>query len=246
MVNVELPEAASLQRTEAVMRKIDAILKTEPALRYASGIAGFSILSQTTAAATHCTSASSQPYQSAHDPALQSAPVVASVNQKLAACSTRARSLFCLPPFPASARPAGVDFFIQDHAGKSVDYLWGNTQKFLAAARKRPELARMNLTFSPAVPQLFANVDNDKVFKLGVSIERRVPRAADFARRLLRQPVQSLRPRVEGLRRGGAASTEARGRTWASFTYATSKARWSRCRRWSGCSRLRSRIHHPL
>jgi HAE1 family hydrophobic/amphiphilic exporter-1 len=49
--------------------------------------------------------------------------------------------------------------------------LWQNTQKFLAAARKRPELGRMNLTFSPAVPQMFAAVDKDKVFKLGVTID---------------------------------------------------------------------------
>jgi len=51
-----------------------------------------------------------------------------------------------------------------------VDYLWNNTQKFLAAAHKRPELAQINLLFSPAVPQLFAAVDKDKAFKLGVPI----------------------------------------------------------------------------
>ena len=53
----------------------------------------------------------------------------------------------------------------------TVDYLWQNTQKFLAAAHKRPELARMNLIFNPGGPQMFAAVDKDKVFKLGVSIE---------------------------------------------------------------------------
>jgi len=52
-----------------------------------------------------------------------------------------------------------------------VDYLWNNTQKFLAAAKKRPELGPMNLVFDPAIPQMFAAVDKDKVFKLGVSIE---------------------------------------------------------------------------
>src|SRR5208282_2528018 len=59
----------------------------------------------------------------------------------------------------------------QDHAGKTVDYLWQNTQKFLAAAKKRPELGPMNLLFDPATPQMFAAVDKDKVFKLGISIE---------------------------------------------------------------------------
>ena len=73
-----------------------------------------------------------------------------------------------LPPaIPGIGQASGLDFFIQDRAGKSVDYLWQNTQAFLAAAHKRPELARMNLVFSPSVPQMFAAVDKDKVFKLG-------------------------------------------------------------------------------
>ena len=170
LVNVELPEAASLQRTVLVMRKIEAILKTEPALRYASGIAGFSILSQTTGSRNAVYFCQLKPFNQRMSPALQSAPVVASVNQKLAGLLDARAFAFLPPAIPGIGQAGGVDFFIQDHTGKSVDYLWGNTQKFLDAARKRPELARMNLTFSPSVPQLFANVDHDKVFKLGVSI----------------------------------------------------------------------------
>ena len=149
LVNVELPEAASLQRTVLVMRKIEAILKTEPALRYASGIGGFSILSQTTGSRNAVYFCQLKPFNQRMSPALQSAPVVASVNQKLAAMLDARAFAFLPPAIPGIGQAGGVDFFIQDHAGKSVDYLWGNTQKFLDAARKRPELARMNLTFSP-------------------------------------------------------------------------------------------------
>ncbi len=96
--------------------------------------------------------------------------MVASVNQKLATLADARAFAFLPPAIPGIGQAGGVDFFIQDRAGKSVEYLWDNVQKFLAAARKRPELARMNLTFSPSVPQIFADVDKDKVFKLGVSI----------------------------------------------------------------------------
>ncbi len=170
LINVELPEAASLQRTVAVMRKVEAILKTEPAMRYASAIGGFSILSQTTGSRNAVYFCQLKPFDQRMTPALQSAPVVASVNQKLAALPDARAFAFLPPAIPGIGQAGGVDFFIQDRAGNTVDYLWQNTQKFLAAARKRPELARMNLTFSPSVPQLFAAVDNDKVFKLGVSI----------------------------------------------------------------------------
>ncbi len=170
LINIELPEAASLQRTVAVMRKVDAILKTEPAMRYAAGIGGFSILSQTTGSRDAVYFCQLKPFDQRMAAALQSASVVASVNQKLATLADARAFAFLPPAIPGIGQAGGVDFFIQDRAGKSVDYLWDNVQKFLDAARKRPELARMNLTFSPSVPQIFADVDKDKVFKLGVSI----------------------------------------------------------------------------
>ncbi|HZY59921.1 MAG TPA: efflux RND transporter permease subunit, partial [Candidatus Binataceae bacterium] len=168
--NIELPEAASLQRTVAVMRKIDALLKTEPAMRYASGIAGFSILSQTSSSRNGVYFCQLKPFDQRMQPALQSGPVVAAVNQKLAALPDAKAFAFLPPAIPGIGQAGGVDFFIQDRAGNTVDYLWQNTQKFLAAAGHRPELARMNFTFSPSVPQIFAAVDKDKVFKLGVAI----------------------------------------------------------------------------
>jgi hydrophobic/amphiphilic exporter-1 (mainly G- bacteria), HAE1 family len=171
IVNVELPEAASLQRTTAVMRKIDEILKNESGVLYSNGIAGFSILSQTTGPRNAVYFCLLKPYPERRTSALQSTSVVASVNQKLAGLLDAQVFAFLPPAIPGIGQASGIDFFIQDRAGHDIDYLWQNTQKFLAAAGKRPELAGMRFTFSPAVPQLFAAVDKDKVFKLGVSID---------------------------------------------------------------------------
>jgi hydrophobic/amphiphilic exporter-1 (mainly G- bacteria), HAE1 family len=170
LVNVQLPEAASLQRTSAVMTKIYEILKTEPALRYASAISGFSLLSQTNSTRSGVIFCQLKPFDQRLVASMQSPAVVASVNQKLATLPDARVFAFLPPAIPGIGQAGGVDFFIQDRAGKDVDYLWRNTQKFLGAARRRPELARLNLTFSPSVPQLFAKVDQDKVFKLGVPI----------------------------------------------------------------------------
>ncbi|MGH8335265.1 MAG: efflux RND transporter permease subunit, partial [Gammaproteobacteria bacterium] len=170
IINVELPEAASLQRTVAVMHKIDAILKNERGVRYANGIAGFSVLSQTTSSRNGVYFCLLTPFDQRKRAALQSPAVVASVNAKLAQIE-EAQVFALLPPaIPGIGQASGLDFFIQDRAGKSVDYLWQNTQSFLAAAHKRPEIGRMNLVFSPSVPQMFAAVDRDKVFKLGIPI----------------------------------------------------------------------------
>jgi HAE1 family hydrophobic/amphiphilic exporter-1 len=170
-MNVELPEASSLQRTNAVMRKIDDVLKHEPGVLYYNAISGYSLLSQTSSPRSGVYFCLLTPYEQRRTAALQAGPIVASINRKLAGLPDAQAFAFLPPAIPGIGQASGVDFFVQDRSGSTVDYLWQNTQKFLAAARKRPEIAGMNLTFSPAVPQMFAAVDKDKVFKLGVTIQ---------------------------------------------------------------------------
>jgi hydrophobic/amphiphilic exporter-1 (mainly G- bacteria), HAE1 family len=171
LVNVQLPEAASLQRTNAVMRKVDAILKEQPGVHYINSVSGFSILSQTSSPRSGLAFVQLAPYDERATPALQADAVVAAVNRKLGALP-EAQAVALLPPaIPGVGQAGGVDFFIQDRAGNTVDYLWQNTQRFMAELRKRPEIAFMNTTFTPAAPQLFAHVDEDRVLKLGVPIQ---------------------------------------------------------------------------
>ena len=171
IVNVQLPEAASLQRTVAVMKKIDAILGSEPGILYANGIAGYSVLSQTTSTRSATYFCLLQPYAQRMTAAMQAEQILGRVNRKLMTLPEAQVFAFEPPAIPGIGQASGVDFFIQDHAGKDVSYLWENSQRFLAAAHRRPEFAALNLTFSPSSPQMFAAVDKDKVFKQGVSIE---------------------------------------------------------------------------
>ena len=77
---------------------------------------------------------------------------------------------FSPPAIPGIGTAGGVTFILEDRAGKDIQFLWENTQKFLAAAQKRPELSRVTTTFIPTVPQIFVKVDRDKVLKQGVDI----------------------------------------------------------------------------
>ena len=170
-MNVELPPAASLERTNAVMRQVDAMLKNEPGIRYYNAISGYSMLSQTSSSRNGVYFCQLRPYADRTSAALQSEAIVADVNRKMAALPDAQVFAFLPPAIPGVGQASGIDFFVQDHAGKTVDYLWQNTQKFLAAAKKRPELGPMALLFDPATPQMFAAVDKDKVLKLGIPIE---------------------------------------------------------------------------
>jgi HAE1 family hydrophobic/amphiphilic exporter-1 len=170
-MNVQLPPAASLERTNSVMRKIDEIMKREAGLHYFNAISGFSILSQTSSSRSGLYFCQLQPYEKRRSAALSSAAIAADVNRKLAAIEEAQVFAFLPPPIPGIGQASGIDFFVQDRGGNTVDYLWQNTQKVLAAAKQRRELGPLNLLFNPGVPQIYAAVDKNKVFKLGVSIQ---------------------------------------------------------------------------
>jgi hydrophobic/amphiphilic exporter-1 (mainly G- bacteria), HAE1 family len=171
IMNVQLPAAASLQRTNAMLRQIDDILINEPGIQHVNSIAGYSFLSQTSDPASGVYFCQLAPYDKRKSSQLYFKTIVASVNRKLAALPEAQAFAFLPPAIPGVGQAGGVDFFIQDRGGNGVEYLWTNTQKFLAAAHQRPELGRLALTFNPSVPQLFADIDKDKVFKLGVPIQ---------------------------------------------------------------------------
>jgi HAE1 family hydrophobic/amphiphilic exporter-1 len=169
IMNVQLPEAASLQRTGAVMKQIDQILKNEPGVRYYNAIAGYSILSQVSSTRSGLYFCQLIPYDQRRKRQLFAQSIIESVNRKVAGLPEAQVFAFPPPAIPGIGQAGGFDLMVQDKSGQTVDYLWDNTQKFLAAAKKRPELGRMNILFNPATPQLFASLDRAKVFKLGLS-----------------------------------------------------------------------------
>ena len=74
------------------------------------------------------------------------------------------------PPAIAGVGTAGGFTMLEDRSGKDIPFLAANVSKYLEAARKRPEIASINTTFLPSVPQLFIDVDRDEVLKQGVDL----------------------------------------------------------------------------
>src|SRR6266403_735024 len=71
---------------------------------------------------------------------------------------------------PGVGTSGGFQFVLEDRAGRDVQFLAGNLDKFLAAARKRPEIGSVSTSFMPSVPQKFLDVNQEKVLKQGVAI----------------------------------------------------------------------------
>ncbi len=168
---MQLPAAASLERTDAVCRKIDQLLLRTAGIGNFNTIAGFSLLSRVTAGNYAFYFIGLKPWAERTAPDLEARAIVNRINGQLRQIAPEATAFAVMPPsIPGLGTQGGFSFWLQDRSGGSLELLNEHLQTFLTAARKRPELAGVSSQFTAAVPQLFAEVDRDKVLKQGVAL----------------------------------------------------------------------------
>ena len=170
-VVAQLPYAASLERTDAVCKKIETILLHTPGVRYCTTVEGFSLLSQVQATYNAFFFVTLQPWSERTKANLQIAAISAHINQELAKIPEATATAFSPPSIPGVGTSGGFTMMLEDRSGKQdTSFLSENVDKFMAAARKRPEFSGLITTYLPNVPQVFVKVDRDKVMKQGVPI----------------------------------------------------------------------------
>jgi len=169
-MNLQLPSASSLQRTEATAREIEQTLATTPGVKSTASVIGFSLLSLTRSSYSAFFFVTLEEWKDRKKREEQYQFIRQSINRKLAGLPDGIAFAFSPPAIPGVGTSGGFTFVLEDRSGKDVAFLAENMNKFLAAARKRPELASVNTTFLPSVPQQFIAVDRDKALKQGVDI----------------------------------------------------------------------------
>ena len=167
---VQLPDAASLQRTEAAVRQMEKIIMATPGVEYCTAISGYSMLSGVTNTYSGFFFITLKPWEERKKPEEKYEAIMTHLNREFSKIPQGVAFAFSPPAIPGIGTSGGVTMVIEDRAGKDIRFLSENIQKFLAEARKRPELARVTTTFTPTVPQTFVNVDRDKVLKQGVNV----------------------------------------------------------------------------
>jgi len=170
-LNLQLPNASSLQRTEATANEIEKILAETPGVQSTTSVVGFSLLSLTRSSYNAFFFVTLKEWKDRKKREEQYQFIRQSVNQKLSGLPQGIAFSFSPPAIPGVGTSGGFSFVLEDRAGRDVEFLADNVNKFLAAARKRPELATVNTTFLPRVPQQFIAVDRDKALKQGVDIK---------------------------------------------------------------------------
>src|SRR6201997_713803 len=169
-INMQLPKAASLERTSAAAKQVEDVLAKTPGVQYTTSVVGFSLLSYVRTSYNAFFWVSLNPWGERQSRSEQYQAIKARLNQQLKQLPDGTVFSFSPPAIPGVGTSGGVTFVLEDRAGKDVRFLTDNLNKFLAAARKRPELALVSTTFIPSVPEEFINVDKEKVLKQGVNL----------------------------------------------------------------------------
>jgi HAE1 family hydrophobic/amphiphilic exporter-1 len=171
MINAQLPPASSLERTEGVVRQIENVLKTTEGIVACTGIGGLGILTNSFSpefASFFCKLA---PWEERHSAELHVSGIQQTLKRSLAGLPGAVIFPFTPPTIPGFGAAGGFNFLLQDRSGTmSVAEIGKQTQTFLDAARKRPELANLFTSFNPQVPQVQVDLDREKARSLGVPI----------------------------------------------------------------------------
>jgi hydrophobic/amphiphilic exporter-1 (mainly G- bacteria), HAE1 family len=169
-INMQLPNSASMERTSAAAKQVEQVLANTPGVQYTTSVIGFSLLSFVRTSYNAFFFVTLNPWEDRKTQAEQYQAIKAHLNQELKQFPEGTVFGFSPPAIPGVGTSGGVTFVLEDRTGKDVQFLSNNLNKFLAAARKRPEIGSIFTTFIPSVPQKFINVDKDKVLKQGVNL----------------------------------------------------------------------------
>src|SRR5579872_5117338 len=169
-VALQLPNAASLQRTSAAARKVEDIILHTPGVQGCTSVIGFSLLSRVMDTYSAYSAVTEKNWDERKGPEEQYNAIRTRIARELSQVEDGIAFSFTPPAIPGVGTSGGVTFILEDRSGSGLPFLTENVNTFLEAARKRPELVGLTTTYLPSVPQDFVEVDRAKVMRQGVGV----------------------------------------------------------------------------
>ncbi len=167
---LQLPNASSLQRNDDASQKIEEMIMKTPGVHAVTAVLGFSMLSGAQNTYSSFYWITLKEWSERKAPEEQYEAIKQHLNQELSKITEGVAFSFPPPAIPGVGASGGFTFMLEDRAGKDPQFLSQNLDKFLAAARKRPELATVYTTALPNVPQVYVDVDRPRVIAQGVPL----------------------------------------------------------------------------
>ncbi len=170
-VNVQLPPGASLERTSAVLKRVEDILAKTEAVESFQTVGGYGLVTNTYQPNYGTIFTRLKPWEERKGEALHVKGIMASLSRQFAAIPEAIIFPFNVPTLSGFGAASGFNFLIQDRSGSlTVEQLGEQTRKFLAAGRQRPEFGTLFTSFDPNYPQVKVELDREKARTLGVPV----------------------------------------------------------------------------
>jgi multidrug efflux pump len=166
----QLPDAATLDRTESVIRQMTDIALKQSGVEHAVAFPGLSINGFTNSSNAGIVFLTLAPFEDRRDPNLSAGAIAGQLNQKFGSITEAVTAIFPPPPVQGLGTIGGFKLQIEDTAGLGYEALDRATKDFLAKAATAPELAGLFSGYSINVPQLYADIDRAKARQLGVAV----------------------------------------------------------------------------
>ncbi|MFN7986576.1 MAG: multidrug efflux RND transporter permease subunit [Thermoanaerobaculia bacterium] len=171
MINCQLPDAASLERTDEVLKQVEKITLANPAIESVTTITGFSLLTGSFAPNTGFIFVKAKPWHERKDVRERADNAMKLLNLEYYKQIPQAQVFaFAPPPITGLGSGSGFTFMLQDRAGRSPAELDAMMKTFIAEAKKRPEIGRISAVYRATVPQVYADIDRQKALTLGVPV----------------------------------------------------------------------------
>jgi hydrophobe/amphiphile efflux-1 (HAE1) family protein len=166
----QLPDAASLDRSDAVIRRMSKIALETEGVEHAIAFPGLSIAGFNNSSNAGIVFVGLKPFEQRRAAHLHGAALAATLNKKFGAIQDAFVAVFPPPPVQGLGTIGGFKLYVEDRSDSGLDALYENTQKVLAAGSQRPELVGLFSGYQVNVPQLFADFDRTKARSHGVSV----------------------------------------------------------------------------
>ena len=168
---VQLPDAASQERTVEVLRKIDGILEEIPGIGAWFSIAGYSLLDGSVTSNAATIFITLLPWAERTTPDVSQTAILSAVQGRLWQIQEAVAFALAPPAIPGLGVGGGFEFQLQDRGGAGLSNLQNMLEQLIQDGNGQTGLSNLNTTFSARVPQLFAEVDRDKAKTLGVPLD---------------------------------------------------------------------------
>ncbi|HZY83742.1 MAG TPA: efflux RND transporter permease subunit [Gemmataceae bacterium] len=170
IVSAQLPDAASQERTAAVIDRINAILAKTPGVSDYTAIAGNNVIDGTVSSNYATFYVVFKDWEERRTAEESQAGILQHLRGEFAQVQEAVVFAFVPPAIRGLGTTGGFQMQVQDRGGAGLRELGQVTRDMVAAGRAQSQLAGLNTTFSDNVPQLFLNIDRTKVKSLGIPL----------------------------------------------------------------------------